>query len=101
MRTSTLPCLDQFSSGVNVSEIESTTSSTKGVINSERILAFNFEMFMVLFYISGIGANRHEMLIIIMFFMIKAISTSMAAISVSTAKVLKLVMSSQYWWLTA
>lgn len=41
------------------------------------------------------------MLIIIMFFMIKGISTSMAAIFVSTAKVLKLAMSSQYWWLTA
>lgn len=41
------------------------------------------------------------MLIIIMFYMIKAISTSMAAISVSAAKVLKLVMSSQYWWLAA
>lgn len=33
--------------------------------------------------------------------MIKGISTSMAAIFVSTAEVLKLVMSSQYWWLTA
>lgn len=41
------------------------------------------------------------MLIIVMFFMIKGISTSMAPIFVSTAKVLKLVMSSQYWWLTA
>lgn len=41
------------------------------------------------------------MLIIIMFLMIKGISTSMAAIFVSTAKVLKLAMSSHYWWLTA
>lgn len=32
VRTSTLPCLDQFASRVNVSEIE----STKAVINSER-----------------------------------------------------------------
>lgn len=54
MRISALPCLDQFSSGVNVGEIESTTSSAKGVINSERTFGIlTLKVFMVLFYISG------------------------------------------------
>lgn len=73
-----------------------------GVINNEKSLGIYLWKCLQFYFTSqGIGANRREMLIIIMFFLIKGISTSMTAIFVSTAKVLKLAMSSQYWWLTA